>query len=64
LERQGPEYTSRFLSADGTKESTYQGKRYIQKKEERAGDKKISIKKHKFTSSSTRGLASYEGKNN
>jgi hypothetical protein len=67
LERQGPKYTSGFLSADGIEESTYQGKRYVQKKkrrEERAGDKKISIKKHKFTSSSTRGLASYEGKNN
>jgi hypothetical protein len=28
------------------------------KKEERAGDKKVSIKKHKFTSSLTWGLAS------
>jgi hypothetical protein len=32
LERQGPKYTSGFLSADGTEESTYQGKRYVQKK--------------------------------
>jgi hypothetical protein len=29
-----------------------------EEEEERAGDKKISIKKHKFTSSLTRGLAS------
>jgi hypothetical protein len=36
LERQGPEYTFWFLSADGTEESTYQGKRYVQKKEEKA----------------------------
>jgi hypothetical protein len=56
LERQGPKYTSWFLSADGTEESMYQRKRYVQKKRE--GDKKVSIKKHKFTSSSTRGLAS------
>jgi hypothetical protein len=30
-----------------------------EKKEKRAGSKKISVKKHKFTSSSTRGLATY-----
>jgi hypothetical protein len=34
-----------FESADSTEESTYQGKRWVQtKKEERAGDKKVSIK--------------------
>jgi hypothetical protein len=47
-----------FYSANSTEESAYQGKRCVQKKETRAGNKKISIKKHKFTSSSTRGLAS------
>jgi hypothetical protein len=31
---------------------------YKKEEEERAGDKKISIKKHKFTSSLTQGLAS------
>jgi hypothetical protein len=31
-------YTSGFFNADGTEESTYQGKRYVQKKE---GDKKV-----------------------
>jgi hypothetical protein len=35
LERQGPKYTSGFLSADGIEESMYQGKRYVQKKEKR-----------------------------
>jgi hypothetical protein len=40
--------------------STYQGKRSVQKKEERRKDRdeNISIKKHKFTLSLTRGLAS------
>jgi hypothetical protein len=51
-------YSWVFKSADSTEESTYQGKRCVQKKEERAGDKKVSIKKHKFTSSLTQGLAS------
>jgi hypothetical protein len=50
-------------SAASIEESTYQGKRCVQKKkrrEERTGDKKISIKKqkHKFTSSLTQGLVS------
>jgi hypothetical protein len=31
---------------------------YKKKREKRAGNKKISVKKHKFTSFSTRGLAS------
>jgi hypothetical protein len=32
------------------------------KREERAGDKKVSIKKHKFTSSLTRGLRHKKGR--
>jgi hypothetical protein len=41
--------------------STYQGQRSVQKKEEerkKDRDENISIKKDKFTSSLTRGLAS------
>jgi hypothetical protein len=48
-----------FYSTNSIEESTYQGKRCVQKKrEKRAGNKKISVNRHKFTSSSTRGLAS------
>jgi hypothetical protein len=47
-----------FYSTNSIEESTYQEKRCIQKKEKRTGNKKVSVKKHKFTSASTWGLAS------
>jgi hypothetical protein len=45
-----------FYSANSKKELLYQ-RTDAKKGEKRVGNKRISVKKHKFTSSSTRGLA-------
>jgi hypothetical protein len=57
LEQQGPKYTFGFLQCKISTEELI-----VSREKMRAKNKKISAKKHKFTSSSTRGLVFRRGR--